>query len=96
MINPLIAAVFGQPDLSGVLAWTVRPAEGDTPATVLSIGAFLGSALNFVLVALAVYLAVVVPMNRLAERRKSGEEPEPAAPAEDVLLLTEIRDLLKR
>jgi large conductance mechanosensitive channel len=38
----------------------------------------------------------VVPMNRLAERRKAGIEPEPEAPAEDVLLLTEIRDLLAR
>jgi large conductance mechanosensitive channel len=38
---------------------------------------------------------LVMPMNKLAERRKAGEEPEPEAPAEDVLLLGEIRDLLK-
>jgi len=35
-----------------------------------------------------------VPMNRLLALRKQGEVAEPAAPAEDVLLLTEIRDLL--
>jgi large conductance mechanosensitive channel len=34
-------------------------------------------------------------MNRLAEMRKRGEAPEPRAPAEDILLLQEIRDLLK-
>jgi large conductance mechanosensitive channel len=33
-------------------------------------------------------------MNALAARRKRGEEPERAAPAEDILLLQEIRDLL--
>src|SRR6266508_1622244 len=34
------------------------------------------------------------PMNKLAERRKRGEEPEPEAPSEEVRLLTEIRDAL--
>ena len=33
-------------------------------------------------------------MNRLAERRKRGEEPPPSAPSEEVKLLTEIRDAL--
>ena len=34
-------------------------------------------------------------MNKLAERRKRGEEPEPKAPSEEVRLLTEIRDALR-
>ena len=50
--------------------------------------------LAFVLTAAAVYFLIVVPLNALASRRKRGEEAEPAAPAEDVLLLQEIRDLL--
>lgn len=33
-------------------------------------------------------------MNKLAERRKQDVEPEPEAPAEDVRVLQEIRDLL--
>ena len=37
---------------------------------------------------------MVLPLNKLAERRKAGVEPEPTAPAEDILLLQEIRDLL--
>lgn len=97
IINPVIAAIFGQPDLSGVWAFTLR--EGADPSTtdddaILSIGAFLGAILNFLIVAAAIYFMVVMPLNKLAERRKAGEEPEPEAPAEDVLLLTEIRDLL--
>ncbi len=47
------------------------------------------------LTALVVYLIFVVPMNKLAERRKRGVEPEPEAPTEDILLLQEIRDLLR-
>ena len=36
------------------------------------------------------------PVNKLMERRKRGEEPEVAAPTEDILLLQEIRDLLRQ
>ncbi|MFF5226785.1 large conductance mechanosensitive channel protein MscL [Dactylosporangium sp. NPDC000521] len=56
--------------------------------------AFLNSVIGFLLTAATVYFLVVLPMNKLAERRKRGVEPEPAAPAEDIRLLTEIRDLL--
>ncbi|MEV0127121.1 large conductance mechanosensitive channel protein MscL [Dactylosporangium sp. NPDC050688] len=56
--------------------------------------AFLNSVIGFLLTAATVYFLVVLPMNKLAERRKRGIEPEPAAPADDIRLLTEIRDLL--
>ena len=56
--------------------------------------AFLNALITFVLTAAALYFLVVYPMNRLAERRKRGEEPPPAAPSEEVKLLTEIRDAL--
>ncbi|WP_372593527.1 large conductance mechanosensitive channel protein MscL [Actinotalea sp.] len=94
IINPLIAGIFGQPDLTRVLAWTISEAQGDVPANILSIGAFLGAVLNFLIVAAAIYFAVVLPLNTLAERRKATEVAEPEAPAADVALLTEIRDLL--
>ena len=87
LINPLIAAIFGQPDLTRVWTFEINDA-------VFTIGAILGAAMNFLLVAAAIYVIVVLPMNTLAERRKAGIEPEPEAPAEDVLLLQEIRDLL--
>ncbi|WP_149202366.1 large conductance mechanosensitive channel protein MscL [Actinotalea subterranea] len=87
LLNPLIAAIFGQPQLDDVWMFEVNGA-------VFTIGAVLGAIINFLLVAAAVYFVVVMPMNALAERRKRGVEPEPAAPAEDVLLLQEIRDLL--
>ncbi len=87
LINPLVAAVFGQVDLSHVGTFTLNGAE-------FSIGLVLNAVINFVLVAAAIYVAIVLPMNKLAERRKAGIEPEPKGPAEDVLLLQEIRDLL--
>ncbi|MFC6006554.1 large conductance mechanosensitive channel protein MscL [Angustibacter luteus] len=89
LINPLIAAIFGKPDLTGVGNFTINGAN-------FSIGLVLTAVINFVIIAAAIYFIVVVPMNHLAERRKRGEEPEPEAPSEEVILLTEIRDLLSR
>lgn len=90
LINPLIAAIFGKPDLSHVMAFTINNAE-------FYLGAILTAVINFLLVALAVYFLVVVPLNKLAERRKKDEPAvdESASPTE-IELLTEIRDLLKK
>jgi large conductance mechanosensitive channel len=88
LITPLIAAIFGKPNLDDVMIFTINGAE-------FSIGAVLTALINFLLVAAAVYVVLIVPMNKLREMRASGEAEEPKAPAEDILLLQEIRDLLR-
>jgi large conductance mechanosensitive channel len=55
---------------------------------------FINVIISFVITAAVVYFLVVLPMNKLAERRARGEEPKPKAPSEEVLLLREIRDAL--
>jgi large conductance mechanosensitive channel len=55
---------------------------------------FINAAITFILTAAVLYFLVVFPLNKLAERRRTGEEPPPAAPSEEVKLLTEIRDAL--
>lgn len=85
VINPLIAGLFGEPTFDDVLAFTV----GDA---VVQIGTVLTALVNFLLVALALYAIVVVPMNKLNERRMRGQEEEVE---EQILLLREIRDSLK-
>ena len=87
LINPLVAAIFSAEDLSGAMTWEVNGA-------VFSLGLILSAIINFLAIAAVVYFLIVMPLNKLAERRKAGIEPEPEAPAEDVLLLQEIRDLL--
>ena len=68
--------------------------EGLSETTVVgvNVGNFLTALLTFVLTAVVLYFAVVVPYNRLSAIRKQ-DEPEKAASAED--LLAEIRDLLR-
>jgi len=87
LIGPLIAAIVGQNDLSQVWTFTINNA-------VFSFGLILNALILFLFTAAAVYFLIVLPLNALATRRKRGEEQEPAAPSEDILLLQEIRDLL--
>jgi large conductance mechanosensitive channel len=89
LITPLIAAIFGKPDLSHVLAFKLNGAD-------FSLGAILTAIINFLLVALAVYFCVVLPLNKLAERRKKDEPAidEDVSPTE-IELLVEIRDALR-
>jgi large conductance mechanosensitive channel len=58
--------------------------------------AFVNALITFLLTAAVLYFLVVFPLNRLAERRRRGEEPPSHAPSEEVKLLTEIRDALVR
>ncbi|MCE0485686.1 large conductance mechanosensitive channel protein MscL [Ornithinimicrobium sediminis] len=89
LVQPILAAVGG-PDASG-LGFAIR--EGNE-ATFVDIGAVINAMVVFLITAAVVYAVFVVPMNRLAALRARGEEPESASPAEDVVVLREIRDLL--
>lgn len=72
---------------------TVDAAGETIPAVTIGIGIFLNTMVQFVIVAFAIFLLVKV-INRL--KRKQAEAPaEAPPPAEDVLLLREIRDALK-
>ncbi|HEY3293155.1 MAG TPA: large conductance mechanosensitive channel protein MscL [Candidatus Nanopelagicaceae bacterium] len=61
-------------------------------------GAFINAIINFLIVAAILYFFIVVPINKLMARRRRGEVPAEAVAAtpEDISLLREIRDLLKR
>jgi large conductance mechanosensitive channel len=56
------------------------------------VGVFITATISFLILAAVVYFFVVTPYNKLQARMARGEEPAP--PAADIALLTEIRDLL--
>jgi large conductance mechanosensitive channel len=88
VINPLIASVAGKPNLDSVGTFTLNQAK-------FSIGLLLIPLVNFVCVGAGIYFMVVMPLNKLAERRARGVEPKTEAPSEEVALLTEIRDSMQ-
>jgi large conductance mechanosensitive channel len=87
IVTPLIAAVGGKPDFSN-LAFTINGSR-------FAYGHLINAVISFVLIAAAVFFLVVKPVGALMERRKAGLEPEAEAVPEDVVLLGEIRDLLR-
>jgi large conductance mechanosensitive channel len=87
IITPLIAAIGGKPSFAG-LAFTINGSH-------FLYGDFFNAIISFIVIAAAVFFLVVKPVSALMERRKAGEEPEPQAVTEDVVLLGEIRDLLR-
>lgn len=86
ILTPIVAAIFGQPNF-GDLTFTINSSH-------FLYGDLIDAAITFVSVAAAVYFFVVVPLNKIAERRARGQAPAPAELPPDIALLTEIRDLL--
>jgi large conductance mechanosensitive channel len=89
VVNPLIGAIVGKPNLDSFLTITVR--EGSANESVISFGAVLTQVLNLVLVGVVLFLALKA-YNRM--RAPKDVPPPPAGPSE-VELLTEIRDALR-
>jgi large conductance mechanosensitive channel len=87
LLTPLLAALGGEPDFAG-LTFSINGSR-------FRYGEFINAVVSFLIIGAAVFFLVVKPVNALMARRKAGEEPEPEAVAEDVILLGEIRDLLK-
>ncbi len=87
LLTPLIAMIFGEPDFSA-LSFTINGSH-------FNYGAFINAVIAFLSVAAAIFFFVVKPVNLLAERRRKGEDLPPEAVPEDIILLSEIRDLLK-
>ncbi len=92
IIMPALGLLIGGVNFTD-LAVTLKEAQGDIPAVVLKYGNFLQTVFDFMIVAFAIFLAIKA-MNKL-KRKQEVAPPAPPAPAEDVILLTEIRDLLK-
>ncbi|MGP9695140.1 large conductance mechanosensitive channel protein MscL [Brachybacterium sp. AOP25-B2-12] len=93
LIQPVIA-VFGGQNVDG-FAFNILTGNA---ATKIDVGAIISAVIAFLITAAVVYFVFVMPMARVRQmdrkRRGVPEEEESAAP-EDVVLLTEIRDLLR-
>lgn len=89
-INPLLARLGGTSAGAGL---GIQLGEQGNESTFVDIGMFLTAVVTFMITAAVVYFAVVVPITRIAARMWATEET-PAEVPPDVVLLTEIRDLL--
>ena len=98
LLMPVIGALFGGVDFT-TLRYVIREADEAAGIAEASIkyGSFLQAIVNFLLIAIVIFL-LVKGINKM---RRKKEEPAPAPapapePSEEVKLLTEIRDALKK
>lgn len=93
LIMPLIGWLFGGIDFTS-LRIVIREASEGVEEAALNYGNFIQSVVNFLLIASVVFL-MVKAINSFHKKKEPEPDPEPEAP-EDVQLLREIRDLLKK
>ena len=87
VVNPLIGAILGKPNLDNVLTFTVR--KGTANESTISFGAVLTQIIELVLVGLVLFVIV-----KAYNKMRHPADAEPAGPSE-VELLTDIRDELR-
>ncbi|ABM34245.1 large conductance mechanosensitive channel protein MscL [Paracidovorax citrulli] len=104
VIMPIVGLVFGRLDFSNLFLVLGSVPPG-TPATldalrkagvpVLAHGSFITVAVNFLILAFIIFM-MVKQINRLKRAAPPAPPATPAAPPEDIVLLREIRDSLRR
>ena len=98
LVMPIVSKIFGGLDFSNYYlplagqSASLTLADAKKAGAVLAYGNFMTIALNFILLAFVIFI-MVKQVNRF---RKTAPPPTPAQPPEDIVLLREIRDSLKK
>lgn len=89
VLMPFISGLVGSPNFDSFAVVTLNGND-------IRFGVLLTAVVNFLLIAAAVYFVIVMPMNKMIamRNRKLGIDPDAVEISDDVVLLTEIRDLL--
>jgi large conductance mechanosensitive channel len=93
VIMPPIGILLGGVDFTDIFI-TLKQAEGDVAAVTLKIGMFIITVIEFIIVAFAIFM-VVKGMNAM-KKKEEAKPAEPPKPSDEVVLLTQIRDALKK
>lgn len=102
VIMPPLGVLLGGVDFTALGLVIKEAVLGDAgeevqAAVTLSYGNFIQATVNFLIIAFAIFV-VIKAMNRMKRKEVAAPAPPPAepSPSKEELLLTEIRDLLKR
>lgn len=96
VITPIIGMFLGGINFESITITLPALFQKESEA-VINLGTFIGTVIDFFILAVIVFIIVKL-INKLKRKAEKSAEPEPVKPSEppiEVLLLTEIRDLLK-
>lgn len=93
IITPVLGLLVGGVNFSN-LRLTLEPGAGGKPPVTWNYGAFIQTVFDFIIIAWAIFVLVKV-INRLKRQEPPRAPAPPAAPSQEVVLLTQIRDTLQ-
>lgn len=89
VLMPAIGIILGGVSFKD-LKYVITPANGDVLESAILYGSFIQSIIDFLIIAFSIFLFV-----KLLNSRKKKEEVAPVAPSSEVVILEEIRDIIK-
>lgn len=97
LVNDILMPVFGF-ILSGIdlsdLKFVIKPASGDVPEVAILYGSFIQSVVDFLIIAFSIFCFIKL-LSLWKKKKEEKESPASDDPPREVVLLEEIRDLLK-
>lgn len=93
VIMPPIGVLLGGVDFSK-LSITVREASETAESVSINYGKFINTVIDFIIIAFVIFMAIKA-MNKM-KKQEEEKLAAPPAPSKQEILLTEIRDLLKK
>ncbi|MBV7272878.1 large-conductance mechanosensitive channel protein MscL [Clostridium sp. PL3] len=93
IIMPILSALTGGINFT-YLKFVIKEAHGDVPAVTFNYGNFIQNIIDFLIISFSIFLFVKL-INKFKREKKVEAVTEEVKPSEEVLLLQEIRDLLK-
>lgn len=99
LVNDIIMPIAGI--LNGGINFTylkfvLKEAHGDAPAVAINYGTFIQNIIDFIIVTFSIFLFVKLINSFKKEKKAEAAPPKEIKPSDEVLLLQEIRDLLKK
>lgn len=95
IVMPAVGVLFGGIDFTS-LRLVIREATETTEEAAICYGNFIQAVVNFLLIAMVIFLVIKGINTFKRKKEEAAEETKPAEPSEEVLLLREIRDSLKK
>lgn len=89
VLMPILGLLLGGINFAD-LKYVITPSVGNVPEVAILYGSFMQSIVDFLIISFSIFIFI-----KIISVRKKEEKPAPAQPAAEVLLLEEIRDLLK-
>lgn len=92
ILMPVLGIILGRINFAD-LKFVIAPASGDVAEAAFRYGAFIQSVIDFLIISFCIF--IFVKLISSFKKKEPAEEPAPAEPSKEELLLAEIRDLLK-